>query len=208
MTDLTDGQVLDAAARAVGALLKTLAVLALALVTVTAAGVAVLATVTAIVLLLTAYTLRELATLARQVFQPAAQQPLVSVDPDLSQTTIAPTLPYLRQLATWLAQALCIVANLMALWAVIGWIGAGPIVLARVVFGATCLLPALLVLARWRVSFGAMLLGGLASLTMVAALIYLPPVAIPVLFTLVTALALLSAHRGLAAFPPAKDPTP
>lgn len=202
MTDLPVSQVLDAAARAIGALLKALAVLALALVILLAAGAAVLATVAAIVLLLTGYTLRELATLARQVFQPAAQQPLVSVDPDLTQTSIAPALPYLRQLAAWLAQALCIVANLMALWAVIGWIGAGPIVLARVVFGATCLLPALLVIARWRVSFGALLLGGLASLAMVAALIYLPPVAIPVLFAVVTALALLSAHRGLAAIPP------
>lgn len=201
MTDLTDGQVLDAAKRAVGALLKALVVLALVLVILLAAGAALLATVTAIVLLLTAYTLRDLAVFARQVFQPAAQKPLFSVDPDLTQTSIAPALPYLRQLAAWLAQALCIVANLMALWAVIGWIGAGPIVLARVVFGATCLLPALLIIARWRASFGALLLGGLASLAMVGALVYLPAAVVPVLFAVVTALALLSAHRGLAAIP-------
>lgn len=203
---MTDGQVVDAAGRAIGALLKALALLALVTVALLAAGVAVLATLAAIVLLLTAYTLRTLAVFTRQVFQPAAQQPLVSVDPNLSQTTIAPALPYLRQLATWLAQAICIIINMIALWVIIGWIGAGPIVFARVVFGATCLLPALLVLARWRVSFGAMLLGGLASLAMVAAIVYLPPVAIPVLFAIVTALALLSAHRGLAAIPPAKLP--
>lgn len=187
-------------------MLKALVLLALVTAAALAAGVAVLATLTAIVLLLTAYTMRTLAVFTRQVFQPAAQQPLLSVDPDLTQTTIAPALPYLRQFAAWLAQAICIVANLIALWAVIGWIGAGPIVLARVVFGATCLLPALLVIARWRVSFGALLLGGLASLAMVAALVYLPPVAIPVLFAIVTALALLSAHRGLAAIPPTETP--
>lgn len=205
---MTDGQVLDATYRALQALLRALILLALVLLTLTSSAVALLATLTAILLLITAYTIRQLAIYTRQTFQPAAQQPLASIDPTLTSTSIAPALPYLRQLATWLAQAICITANLLALWAVIAWIGAAPITLARIVFGLTCLLPALLIIARWRTSYGALLLGALASLTMVAALIYLPPLAIPILFTLVTALALLSAHRGLAAFPPAKDPTP
>lgn len=186
-----------ALSRIVEATLKALLILAIVAIITLCALITALAAAAALLLLLTAYTLAGLAYHIRHTTNPTAA-PTPLPDSTLAGTPLAPHLPAFRSAGLTLAQAISLLTSIAALWLIIGWIGQpGHITYPRLIYGLSCLLPALLLLARRGQRTGAFLLGGLAALSLLAVLTYAPPILIPITFAIVNAVALLTAHHHL-----------
>lgn len=191
---MNDGK--EALLRVLAALGKALVLLAIALMIIASALAAAAVTLLAFVLLLIAYTLAGLVTYARRVANPTAE-PVALPDDRLDQRAA------FRSAGLAIAQGLCVLTSVLSLWLVVGWIGQTlPVAFPRLVYGLSCLLPALLLLARRNQVFGALLLGGLITLSLLAVLTYAPPVIVPAVFAAVHALSLLTAYRHIAHPPP------
>lgn len=185
-----------ALSRTVEAAGKALLLLAIALLIVTSALAAVVMTLTAVILLLIAYTLAGLLYYAHRVANPAAETVA------LPDGALSRRYAILRSTGLAIAQALCVLSSILSLWLVTGWIGQVlPLAFPRLVYGLSCLLPALLLLARRGQTFGALLLGGLITMALLSVLTYAPPIMIPAVFAAVHAFSLLTAYRHLSRSP-------
>lgn len=195
-----------ALSRTVEAAGKALLLLVIALLIVVSALAAATMTLTAILLLLVAYTLAGLVYYARSVTSPSTG-PVALPDAALSGTVLGQSRSAFRSAGQAIAQALCVLTSLLSLWLVVGWIGQTAVTYPRLVYGLSCLLPVLLLLARRGQTFGALLLGGLATLALLAILIYAPPILVPIVFAAVHALSLLTAYRHVSSRDPGHSPT-
>lgn len=195
----------DALAQSVRLLALALLTLAIVLLIALSALLAFLVALTAILLLLAAYTIAGLAAYVREVSAPPTEHPLP--DEMLDRTPLGPHRAAFRAAGRAIAQAICLLTSLAGIWLIVGWIGAtGVVTLARLVYGLSCLLPLLLLLATRGPQFGALFLGGLAALALTSALVYAPPIIVPFLFAILQAVAALTAYHHLSHLSSTRSP--